>query len=68
MVDEIVGDADLEVYDMLVLPGGVANLDILRSVPAGRSSSGERRGGQALRVICYVPWTWSRWTWSAAGR
>src|SRR3954468_5790062 len=32
-VDEVVGSADVSSYDALVLPGGVANPDFLRTKP-----------------------------------
>lgn len=56
-VDQIVGDAHPEDYDLLVLPGGVANPDILRTVPAAvRFVQGMFRAGKPAAVICHAPW------------
>ena len=57
-VDRAVGDADPADYDALVLPGGVANPDQLRTVPAAvefvRSMFA---AGKPAAVICHGPWT-----------
>jgi protease I len=57
-VDRAIGDADPADYDALVLPGGVANPDQLRTVPAAvefvRSVFG---AGKPAAVICHGPWT-----------
>ena len=57
-VDQIVGDAHPEDYDLLVLPGGVANPDILRTVPAAvRFVRGVFEAGKPAAAICHAPWT-----------
>jgi protease I len=57
-VDRAVGDADPASYGGLVLPGGVANPDQLRTVPAAvefvRSMF---QAGKPAAVICHGPWT-----------
>jgi protease I len=57
-VDRAIGDADPEDYDALVLPGGVANPDQLRTVPEAvdfvRSMFA---AGKPAAVICHGPWT-----------
>jgi protease I len=57
-VDSAIGDADPGGYDGLVLPGGVANPDQLRTVPAAvdfvRSMF---EAGKPVAVICHGPWT-----------
>jgi protease I len=56
--DRSVGDADPEEYDGLVLPGGVANPDSLRTDPRAvgfaRAFVEERK---PVGVICHGPWT-----------
>lgn len=53
-----VGDADDSNYDGLVLPGGVANPDQLRTKPVAvafvRSFF---EAGKPVAVICHAPWT-----------
>ncbi|MDO8105905.1 type 1 glutamine amidotransferase domain-containing protein [Isoptericola sp. b441] len=45
-------------YDGLVLPGGVANPDFLRTVPAAVSfAKGFVDAGKPVAVICHGPWT-----------
>lgn len=57
-VDQIVSDAHPEDYDLLVLPGGVANPDILRTVPAAvRFVRGMFEAGKPAAAICHAPWT-----------
>jgi protease I len=57
-VDQIVGDAHAEDYDLLVLPGGVANPDILRTVPAAvRFVRAMFEAGKPAAVICHAAWT-----------
>jgi protease I len=57
-VDQIVGDAHPEDYDLLVLPGGVANPDILRTVPAAVGFvRGMFEAGRPAAAICHGPWT-----------
>jgi protease I len=57
-VDAVVGDADPESYDALVLPGGVANPDALRmdedAVAFVRSFVESDR---PVAAICHAPWT-----------
>jgi protease I len=57
-VDRAVADADPSDYDGLVLPGGVANPDLLRmderAVAFARSFF---ESGKPVGVICHGPWT-----------
>jgi protease I len=56
--DKTVGEADASDYDGLVLPGGVANPDILR---ADEAAVGFTRAffdaGKPVGAICHGPWT-----------
>jgi protease I len=53
-----VGDVTAAEFDGLVLSGGVANPDDLRTHPeAGRVRARIPRRRQARRVICHGPWT-----------
>lgn len=57
-VDKTLDQARPEEYDGLVLPGGVANPDQLRTMPAAIDF--ERRffsEGKPVGVICHGPWT-----------
>jgi protease I len=57
-VDETLEDADPESYDALVLPGGVANPDQLRT--DRRAIRFVRKifsAGKPVGVICHGPWT-----------
>jgi protease I len=57
-VDRIVGDAQVEDYVGLVLPGGVANPDQLRT--SDEAVGFVRRmvdAGRPVGVICHGPWT-----------
>jgi protease I len=57
-VDRPVGEADAEEYDGLVLPGGVANPDVLRTKPeALEFVRGFFAAGKPVGVICHGPWT-----------
>jgi protease I len=57
-VDRAIGDADPVGYDALVLPGGVANPDQLRTVPAAVAFAKSMFGaGKPAAVICHGPWT-----------
>ena len=57
-VDRAVGDADPAGYDALVLPGGVANPDQLRTVPeAVGFVRAMFQAGKPAAVICHGPWT-----------
>ncbi|HMC05972.1 MAG TPA: type 1 glutamine amidotransferase domain-containing protein [Solirubrobacterales bacterium] len=56
--DRAAGDADAEEYDGLVLPGGVANPDQLRTVPAAvEFARSFFEAGKPVGVICHGPWT-----------
>jgi protease I len=56
--DRAVGDADSSEYDGLVLPGGVANPDQLRTEPDALSFvRGFFEAGKPVGVICHGPWT-----------
>jgi protease I len=57
-VDRAVGDADASEYDGLVLPGGVANPDQLRT--KGEAVEFVRaffEAGKPVAAICHGPWT-----------
>ncbi|MGN6587070.1 MAG: type 1 glutamine amidotransferase domain-containing protein [Solirubrobacterales bacterium] len=57
-VDRTVGEADAGEYDGLVLPGGVANPDQLRTKPeALEFVRGFFEAGKPVGVICHGPWT-----------
>ncbi|WBB77879.1 type 1 glutamine amidotransferase [Micromonospora sp. WMMD882] len=57
-VDVPVAQADVGAYDALVLPGGVANPDFLRSDPdAVRFVKAFFDAGKPVGVICHGPWT-----------
>ncbi|HVD41707.1 MAG TPA: type 1 glutamine amidotransferase domain-containing protein [Solirubrobacterales bacterium] len=57
-VDRTVGEADAGEYDGLVLPGGVANPDQLRTKPeALEFVRGFFAAGKPVGVICHGPWT-----------
>ncbi len=57
-VDRVVGEADPDDYDGLVLPGGVANPDQLRTKPAAvRFVQAMFEAGKPAAVICHGPWT-----------
>jgi protease I len=56
--DRAVGDADASEYDGLVLPGGVANPDQLRTKPeALEFVRAFFEAGKPVGVICHGPWT-----------
>ena len=53
-----VGEATAGDYDGLVLPGGVANPDQLRTIPeAVQFISSMFEAGRPVAVICHGPWT-----------
>ncbi len=53
-----IGDADVADYDAIVLPGGVANPDQLRTKPeAVRFIREHAAQGKPIAVICHGPWT-----------
>src|SRR2546430_16824148 len=57
-VDRAIGDADPADYDALVLPGGVANPDQLRTVPeAGGFARALFGPAQPAAGVCPGPWT-----------
>jgi deglycase len=57
-VDESVETADLSGYDGLILPGGVANPDFLRTQPAAVAfARGFAEAGKPVAAICHAPWT-----------
>jgi len=57
-VDRPVGEADAGEYDGLVLPGGVANPDQLRTKPEALAFvKGFFAAGKPVGVICHGPWT-----------
>jgi len=57
-VTRTVGSADPRSYDGLVLPGGVANPDLLRTVPeAVEFTRAFFEAGKPVAAICHAPWT-----------
>jgi protease I len=57
-VDVPLADAELDAFDALVLPGGVANADALRlSHEAVRFVHEAADAGMPIAVICHGPWT-----------
>jgi protease I len=57
-VDTAVGDADVASYDALVLPGGVANPDALRTdEDAVAFVKSFVESGKTVAAICHAPWT-----------
>ena len=57
-VDLTVDAADVADFDGLVLPGGVANPDFLRTVPeAVAFAKAFFDAGKTVAVICHGPWT-----------
>jgi protease I len=57
-VDRTVADANADEYDGLVLPGGVANPDILRTTPeAVQFTRAFFEAGKPVGAICHAPWT-----------
>ena len=51
-------DVQPDEFDALVLPGGVANADELRTdAPAVRFAAEMVRSGRPVAVICHGPWT-----------
>lgn len=56
--DRAVGEADASEYDAVVLPGGVANPDQLRTKPeALEFVRGFFEASKPVGVICHGPWT-----------
>jgi protease I len=57
-VERVAEKADPDEYDGLVLPGGVANPDILRARPeAVRFVRAFFESGKPVGAICHAPWT-----------
>ncbi|WP_091289025.1 type 1 glutamine amidotransferase domain-containing protein [Amycolatopsis xylanica] len=57
-VDRVVREASADDYDALVLPGGVANPDYLRTVPEAVSFVSQFFAqGKPVGAICHAPWT-----------
>jgi protease I len=57
-VDQTVDEADVAAYDGLVLPGGVANPDFLRTQPAAVAfAKAFFDAGKPVAAICHAPWT-----------
>jgi protease I len=57
-VDKLVDDVSPDDYDALVLPGGVANPDYLRTVEAAvRFVRGFFEQQKPVAAICHAPWT-----------
>ena len=57
-VDRLVGDARVDDYDGLVVPGGTVNADKLRLDEAAVAFVGEFvRSGKPVAAICHAPWT-----------
>lgn len=57
-VDEVVSAAKVDDYDALVLPGGVANPDYLRTdADAVRFVEEFFASGKPVAAICHAPWT-----------
>ncbi|MBE9375247.1 type 1 glutamine amidotransferase [Saccharopolyspora sp. HNM0983] len=56
-VDAVVGETGADSYDALVLPGGVANPDYLRTVgDAVRFTHAFFEQGKPVAAICHAPW------------
>ena len=57
-VDVTVASADVADYAALVLPGGVANPDALRTdATPWRSCASSSQSGKPVAAICHAPWT-----------
>jgi protease I len=55
---QAVADADAGDYDALVLPGGVANADVLRTIgEAVEFTRSFFESGKPVAAICHAPWT-----------
>ncbi len=56
-VDRLVGDADVQEFDALVIPGGTVNADKLRLDESAISFVGAFvRSGKPVAAICHGPW------------
>lgn len=68
-VDLELSKADAADYDALLLPGGVMNPDLLRTIPEAVSFVRSFvAAGKPIGAICHGPWTWWKRTRCAAGR
>ncbi|MEV7321156.1 type 1 glutamine amidotransferase domain-containing protein [Streptomyces sp. NPDC093970] len=57
-VDEVVGDASADTFGALVLPGGVANPDFLRTDERAVAFVRDFfEAGRPVAAICHAPWT-----------
>ncbi len=57
-VDKVVADVSVDDFDVLVLPGGVANPDALRMDDKAVAFAGDFvRSGKPVAAICHAPWT-----------
>ncbi|PRY62816.1 protease I [Knoellia remsis] len=57
-VDKVVGDVSVDDFDALVLPGGVANPDALRTdEDAVAFVKAFVESGKPVAAICHAPWT-----------
>lgn len=57
-VDKVITEVSVDDYDALVLPGGVANPDALRTIPNAVRFIGEFFSQQKpVAAICHAPWT-----------
>jgi protease I len=57
-VDRLTAEVEVEQYDAVVLPGGVANPDLLRQDrPAVEFLVAMCRAGKPVAAICHGPWT-----------
>ncbi|MEO3889586.1 type 1 glutamine amidotransferase domain-containing protein [Nonomuraea sp. B5E05] len=57
-VDDTVDNVDVGAFDGLLLPGGVANPDFLRTVPqAVQFARSFFDAGKPVASICHAPWT-----------
>ncbi|GAC1445231.1 MAG: hypothetical protein NVSMB55_25150 [Mycobacteriales bacterium] len=54
-VDEVADKADVASFDALVLPGGVANPDFLRTQPVALAKAFVE-SGRPVAAICHAPW------------
>jgi protease I len=57
-VDAVITQVKIENYDALVLPGGVANPDLLRTIPDVVQVVGQFVANRKpVAAICHAPWT-----------
>ena len=56
-VDQSLAEADPELFDAVVLPGGALNADALRVLPEAKNFiAAMDRAGRPIAVICHGPW------------